>query len=154
MTSREHLRERPVLVSACLLGRRCRYDGDHNEREALLEELAQRGERAVPFCPEEEGGMSTPRTPAWIEASSAAGVVDGTDRVIDAEGREVTEAFLQGARAAVAKCREEGIVKAYLKERSPSCGVVSTHVEDVVVEGPGVTAEVLTRSGIETVGVE
>lgn len=145
---------RPVLVSACLLGRACRYDGRHNLDGALERELAERGEVAVPYCPEEEGGLGTPRPPAWIEARGAAKVLDGTDRIVTEEGDDVTEAFQRGARGALERCRAHGVRRAYLKERSPSCGVACTHVENRVVEGPGVTAALLALEGIETVGVE
>ena len=69
-------------------------------------------------------------------------------------GADVTEGFLAGARGALEACRAHGIRKAYLKERSPSCGVCRTHVADRLVEGPGVTAELLTRNGVEVEGVE
>lgn len=144
---------RPVLVSACLLGRTCRYDGRHNGDEALRRELAARGERAVPFCPEEAGGLATPRPPAWLE-SSAADVVAGRARVVTDSGADVTAAFVAGAQAALAHCRAHGITRAYLKERSPSCGCVNTHVAGALVAGPGVTAQVLADARIDVVGVE
>lgn len=145
---------RPVLVSACLLGRTCRYDGRHNQDAVLARELEERGEVARPFCPEERGGLPTPRPPAWIERQSAGAVLDGRDRVVTDAGRDVTEEFVAGARAALEACRAEGIRKAYLKERSPSCGVCNTHVGDALAQGRGVTAELLTRAGIEVEGVE
>ncbi len=145
--------ERPVLVSACLLGRRCRYDGRHSEDEALSRELSAKGERAVAFCPEEEGGLGTPRPRAWIRRSAAA-VLDGTGRVVTEEGHDVTKGFLHGAQRALEVCREQGINRAYLKERSPSCGVRNTHVDGELVQGPGLTAEVLRREGVETLGVQ
>jgi uncharacterized protein YbbK (DUF523 family) len=143
-----------VLVSACLLGRTCRYDGDHNHDHVLAGELVARGLRAVPFCPEEHGGLGTPRPAAWIETSDAAAVLAGSDRVVTGAGRDVTRAFLEGARGALETCRAQGIARAYLKERSPSCGVACTHVAGVPVEGPGVTAELLRRHGVAVEGVE
>lgn len=144
---------RAVLVSACLLGRTCRYDGAHNADRALERELAQRGETAVPVCPEEAGGLGTPRPPAWL-TGSAADVVDGDARVVTDEGRDVTDAFLAGARHALARAREVGATRAYLKERSPSCGTCNTHVDGELVDGPGVTSELLRRAGVEVEGVE
>jgi len=144
----------PVLVSACLLGRRCRYDGGENGDRVLERELAARGQRAVPFCPEEHGGLGTPRPAAWIAERDAAAVVDGAACMVDEHGRDVTAAFLAGARGALDVCREEGIETAYLKERSPSCGVEHTHVANVLTRGPGVTSEVLRRAGIEVRAVE
>jgi uncharacterized protein YbbK (DUF523 family) len=143
----------PVLVSACLLGQQCRYDGRHNRDAALERELGARGERAVPFCPEEHGGLGTPRPAAWLEAS-AAEVLDGRARVVTEAGIDVTAQFRAGAEGALAQCREHGIAKAYLKERSPSCGCKNTHVAGALVQGRGITAERLARNGIAVVGVE
>jgi uncharacterized protein YbbK (DUF523 family) len=144
----------PALVSACLLGRECRYDGSTNRDRALERELAERGLRAVPFCPEEHGGLGTPRPPAWIEKTSAADVLDGKDRVVTDAGEDVTAEFLAGARGALEVCQLLGIRTAFLKERSPSCGSCKTHIAHGLADGPGVTAELLARNGIEVRPVE
>ncbi len=144
----------PVLVSACLLGRACRYDGRHNRDSALERELDENKMRAVPFCPEEHGELGTPRPAAWIEAHSAAAVLDGDDRVVTHDGRDVTREFVRGAEGALAQCKLHGITLALLKERSPSCGSCNTHVAGALVDGPGVTTELLRRHGIEVRGVE
>ena len=141
-------------MSACLLGCECRYDGRHNRDERLEHELQKRGEVAEPFCPEEQGGLATPRPSAWIERESAAAVLEGRDRLVTNEGEDVTGAFRSGAEQALARCRDLGIQKAYLKERSPSCGVKTTHVAGEAVAGPGLTAELLSQSGVEVEGVE
>lgn len=145
---------RRVLVSACLLGRRCRYDGGENRDVPLERELEEEGLEAVAFCPEEHGGLGTPRPAAWIEAEGAGAVLEGRSRVVTGSGSDVTEGFVRGAEGALELCGIQGIRKAYLKERSPSCGVGKTHVGDTLVEGPGVTAELLQRHGIETEGIE
>ncbi len=142
-----------MLVSACLCGEACRYDGGHCDDGALAEQLARRGERAVPFCPEVEGGLATPRPPAWIEARDAGAVLDGDARIVTEHGDDVTDAFLRGARATLDVCRRHGITRAWLKERSPSCGVAQTHVAGAAVDGHGVTAELLRRAGIDVRGV-
>lgn len=144
----------PVLVSACLLGKACRYDGRDNGDGVLRRQLDALRMRAVPFCPEEHGGLGTPRPAAWIEARDAASVLDGRDRVVTEAGRDVTRAFRSGAEGAVDLCRAQGIRRAFLKERSPSCGCASTHVGGELVPGPGVTSEALRRDGIEVAGVE
>ena len=144
----------PVLVSACLLGRECRYDGSQNRDRALERELAAGGMRAVPFCPEENGGLGTPRPPAWIEKEGAAAVLDGRSRVVTDAGADVTRQFLAGAEGALAVCREHRIRLAFLKERSPSCGSCNTHVAGALATGPGVTTELLRRNGIEVRPVE
>lgn len=145
---------RPVLVSACLLGKACRYDGRHNRDGALERQLAADGMRAVPFCPEEHGELGAPRPPAWIEARSAEAVLDGADRVVAHGGRDVTANFVRGAEGALATCAEQGIELAFLKERSPSCGVELTHVAGKLAPGPGVAAALLARHGVEVRGVE
>lgn len=144
----------PVLVSACLLGAECRYDGRHNRDSALERELAVRGLHAVPFCPEEHGGLGTPRPAAWIERESAEAVLDGSARVVTHAGVDVTSAFVKGADGALATCQAHGIRRAFLKERSPSCGSCATHVGGALVAGPGVTTALLQRNGIAVEGVE
>lgn len=146
--------ERPVLVSACLLGRECRYDARANTDRRLERELAEQGLAAIPFCPEEHGGLGTPRPPAWIERESAAAVLDGRDRVVTDSGADVTAQFVRGAEGALALSRAHGIVRAFLKARSPSCGSCHTHVANALVAGRGVTAELLHRHGIEVTSVE
>lgn len=143
-----------VLVSACLLGRACRYDGRHNLDAVLARELARDGVEAVPFCPEEHGGLGTPRPAAWIGASGAAAVVDGRERVLTEAGADVTAQYMRGAQGALEACKAHGIARAFLKERSPSCGTCQTHAGGRLVDGPGVTTELLRRHGVEVTGVE
>ncbi len=143
-----------VLVSACLVGRECRYDARANTDGELARELERRGFEAVPFCPEEHGGLGTPRPPAWIEREGAAAVLDGRDRVVTESGRDVTAGFVAGARGALAHCQAHGLRRAFLKERSPSCGACQTHVAGVLTDGPGVTTELLRRHGIEVTPIE
>ncbi len=154
MTDGHEGRGEPVLVSACLIGCYCRHDGRTNQDRVLERELEREGLRAVPFCPEEHGGMGTPRPAAWISATGAAAVLEGRAQVRTEAGADVTQAFLAGARGALDACRAQGIRRAYLKERSPSCGTRQTHVDGKLVEGPGVTSELLARAGIEVHGVE
>lgn len=142
-----------MLVSACLLGRPCRYDGLDSRDLVLEEELARHGMLAVPFCPEEHGQLGTPRPAAWIEDQDASAVVGGKARVVDEHGRDVTLNFLAGARGAADRCAELGIQHAFLKERSPSCGVEKTHVGGALVEGPGVTTATLERAGVTCKGI-
>jgi uncharacterized protein YbbK (DUF523 family) len=143
-----------ALVSACLMGKACRYDGGHNRDQALESELAQEGLTPVPFCPEEHGGLTTPRPAAWIERDGAAAVLDGTSGLSTGDGTDVTAEFLAGAQGALELCKKEGITRAFLKERSPSCGVATTHVGGAAVSGPGVTAALLGRNGVKCTGVE
>lgn len=153
-TPGEHTQPEVVLVSACLLGAQCRYDGRHNADHALERELLEQGLTALPFCPEEHGELGTPRPPAWIVGGDARAVLAGTARLETDAGRDVTAAFLRGAQGALAHCQAHGIRRAYLKERSPSCGVQATHIAGKLSPGPGVTSALLAQHGIEVIGVE
>ncbi len=143
-----------VLVSACLVGTYCRYDARTNFDHELLHRLVAEGCTIVPFCPEEAGGLGTPRPAASLSGGGAAEVLDGQARVLDIHGRDVTDEFLRGARAALETCRTQGIARAYLKERSPSCGVCATHIDEVQVAGPGLTTALLQRHGVECTPIE
>ncbi|MEO0653014.1 MAG: DUF523 domain-containing protein, partial [Planctomycetota bacterium] len=142
-----------VLVSACLLGRDCTYDGSNNADRVLERELREARLEAVPFCPEEAGQLGTPRPPADLTAP-ATDVLDGAGRVVTHEGTDVTDSFRRGAEAALRTCQREGLERAFLKERSPSCGCSHTHQTGGVVRGPGLTTALLRRHGIECIGVE
>lgn len=81
-------------------------------------------------------------------------MADGLARVVDSEGHDVTAAFLDGARGAVHACRQAGAQVAYLKERSPSCGVQQTYIAGRLSPGCGLTAHLLGRAGIEVHGIQ
>jgi uncharacterized protein YbbK (DUF523 family) len=144
----------PVLVSACLLGERCRYDGGDKRAGSLIAALEENGVEAVPFCPEEAGGLGTPRPPCSIEGGDGAAVLDGAARVLDDTGRDRTDEFLKGARLALEAARTRGCRHAYLKEHSPSCGTAQTTTPTGRSEGRGVTAELLFRNGIALISVD
>lgn len=131
----------PILVSACLLGEPCRYDGSSVPCEAVAV-LAER-RMLVPVCPEVLGGLPTPRTPSEIQA-------DG--RVVDAEGVDRTAAFEAGAHEALRIAQASGCAQAILKENSPSCGVRRIYdgtFFGIRVPGQGKTAALLAAHGIE-----
>lgn len=142
-----------ILVSACLVGRPVRYDGSaktlaHDAIARWREE-----DRLVVFCPEVAAGMSTPRPPAEIAgAASGAEVLAGEARVRDADGADVTDAFVRGAEAALALAQARGCAFALLTDGSPSCGAL--HIYDggftgASHAGEGVTAALLRRNGVE-----
>lgn len=110
----------PVLVSACLLGVPCRFDGRGKASAELAAAIGDR--RAVSCCPEVAAGLPTPRRPAEIVGGDGHDVLDGRARVVDDSGHDVTEAFLDGARRALEAAREAGCTEALLMARSPSCG--------------------------------
>lgn len=132
-----------LLVSACLLGCRCRYDGASKSHPAV-EALAARHE-LVPVCPEQLGGLSTPRPPAERQG----------DRVVTESGTDVTEQYRRGAAEAAHLCALLGCQAAVLKERSPSCGkgqVYDGTFSRTLTDGDGVTAAVLAEMGVPVYG--
>jgi len=127
-----------VLVSACLLGENCKYNGGNNRNEKVLAFL--RGHEAVPVCPEVLGGLPTPRTPAEI--------VDGV--VTDRDGRNVDREFRRGAALALELARREGVELAVLQPRSPSCGARQVYdgtFSGRKIDGQGVFARLLRKDG-------
>ena len=142
-----------VLVSACLLGRACRFDGSDKLRPDLVEALRTEAVDVVPFCPEEAGSLGTPRPAAHIEGGDGADVVAGTARVIAEGGADVTAAFLDGARQMAARAAAMHCAAAYLKERSPSCGCALVHTERGLVHGCGVATAMLRSAGVATISV-
>lgn len=139
-----------ILVSACLLGINCKYNGGNNRIPALAE-LCQQG-RLVPVCPEMLGGLPIPRPPAEIRGGSGSAVLAGKAKVVNREGNDVTAAFLRGAEETLTLARLFGAKKALLKESSPSCG--SSTIYDGTFTGTkkageGVTTALLRSHGIE-----
>ncbi len=134
------------LVSKCLAGFPCRYDGKDNlvqEIRALVE-----AGKAVAVCPEVLGGLPTPRTPSEKQP-------DG--RIVSKKGEDVTEAFVRGAERAAAICRECGCTGAILKARSPSCGkgvIYDGSFTGKRVAGSGVFAQMLLDAGISVMTEE
>jgi uncharacterized protein YbbK (DUF523 family) len=141
-----------ILVSACLIGAETRYDG----RSALAPRvLALCGER--PFlgvCPERLGGLPAPRERAEIVGGAGSEVLAGKARIfLRPSGRDVTDLFLRGARQVEALVRRLAIREAYLKSRSPSCGVGTVALGAETVPGDGVTAALLRSLGVHILAV-
>lgn len=141
-----------VLVSACLLGEPVRHDGAHRRAVSPVLQRWQAQGRVVALCPEQAGGLPVPRPPAEIaEGAGGARVLDGLARVVDVHGRDVTAAFVAGARATLALVEQHGIRVAVLKEGSPSCGSGQIHDGRFIgqrVAAAGVTAALLARAGV------
>lgn len=134
-----------VLVSACLGGLRCRYDGKHSKTELPVDK------DIILFCPEQSGGLPTPREPAEIVGGTGADVIAGRARVISCSGKDVTHEYMIGAREALHTCQKQGINHAILKQRSPSCGVTAIYDGTFggrLIPGEGVTAALLKRHSI------
>ena len=129
----------PILVSACLLGEPCRYDGASKPCAEVIRLCKREG--AVAICPEVAGGLPTPRVP-----SERVG-----DRVLTRDGRDVTEEYQRGAELALRAAREAQVTCAVLKAKSPSCGCGTVYdgtFSGRLVPGNGVTAELLKANGI------
>ena len=141
--------DEPVLISACLAGRTCRFDGTGALDDAVSQLVAEG--RAVLVCPEVDGGLGTPRPPAEIVGGDGIDVIEGRARVVTEDGVDVTEAYLAGARRALATARRTGATTAILKARSPSCGkgaVYDGTFSRTLTTGDGVTAALLRAEGI------
>lgn len=134
-------------ASACLVGLNTRYDGK-NALDPDVHELFCRGEVA-PFCPEQLGGLGTPRARAEISGGSGEDVLDGDAAVLLEDGTDATEHFVRGASEVVKAAKELGITRFYLKAKSPSCGLGEIFVGGKLIEGNGVLAAALLREGIE-----
>ena len=131
-----------ILVSSCLLGVNCKYNGGNNKSEKLLSILDVYG--FIPICPEQLGGMTTPRKPSEITR-------DGR-RVTDIDGQENTEFFLRGAEETLKIAKSFKVKYAVLKEKSPSCGsnfIYDGTFSGKLVPGKGLTAKLLEENGIK-----
>ena len=131
-----------ILISACLVGDKTRYDGKSNYHP-LVKQLLEKYE-LVPFCSEVEGGLSIPRKPSEIVK----------DKVINKDGKDVTRNYVSGAQKALNICKYLDIKIAILKDKSPSCGsktIYDGSFSHKEVKGMGVTAEYLTKKGIKVI---
>lgn len=142
--------ETPIIVSACLLGLNTRYDASSSpspEAVSLLE-----GRAFIPACPEQLGGLSTPRPRAEFDCGSGADVLKGNCRVIDEGSVDVTDNFIRGAREALKIARLSGATEAFLKDKSPSCGATTVVKGGKAVAGEGVAAALLRMEGLKIRG--
>ena len=134
-----------IMVSACLLGENCKYNGGNNRSPELLHLLS--GHEVVPVCPEVLGGLPTPRAPAEI--------VNGV--VINREGVSVDDAFRLGAKKAIEMARQEKPDLIILQSRSPSCGVKEIYdgtFSGKLVPGHGIFAEMALQAGFRVIDAE
>lgn len=134
-----------IAVSACLLGKNCKYNGGNNYSKKVSDYI--KGHEAVPVCPEVLGGLSTPREPAEI--------VNG--RVSHKDGTSVDKEFRQGAETALRIVKEQQIDLVILQARSPSCGVNTIYdgsFSGKIILGQGVFAELLKKNGIKVIDAD
>ena len=138
-----------ILVSACLLGEPCRYDGKSKPNAAVRE--LSKVYRLIPVCPEVAGGLSTPREPSEITVASFG------EKVYNKRRDGVTAAFVLGAKKALAAAKANGVKLAVLKARSPSCGAGAVYdgsFSGTLREGDGITAALLKANGFTVITEE
>ncbi len=130
-----------AVASACVLGVNCRYDGSSRPSPDLLARLSEM--TFIPICPEQLGGLPTPRAPCNIESGTGADVLAGRARVVDESGADKTAEFVRGAKEAAEIAKTFGATRAFLKSRSPSCDASF-----------GVAAAALSEAGIAVESVD
>ena len=137
-----------ILVSACLLGIPCRYDGKSKSNSYVKKLLEDN--TLIPLCPEQLGGLTTPRDKSEIN------IINGKRVVLTDKGKDVTNNYYKGAEIVLNFCKENNIKKAILMENSPSCG---SHTYDgtfnkVITDRPGILYEMLINNGIEVISLK
>lgn len=145
---------RSILVSACLLGLETRYDGEVRCHAEVLDFLETNGWTPIPVCPEQLGGLPTPRPAAEFSDGDAAAVLAGSGRLINRHGEDVGAAFIKGARQTLAIAGLCRCTHALLKERSPSCGSTSVYRNGELAAGAGITATLLRQAGLKVYSEE
>ena len=158
------MNEEKILVSACLAGRNCKYNGKNNLNEKILK-LVDEG-KAVLVCPEQLGGLPTPRVPSEIlskrieeiknfnnkQEKDSTNIKSLKTRVINKEGEDVTKQFTKGAEETLKIAKKYNIKKAILKSKSPSCGygkIYDGSFSGNLIEGNGITTNLLLENGIK-----
>lgn len=133
-----------LIISACLVGVNCKYNGDNNKNKKV-DEIFKKGE-AIPVCPEILGGMNIPRIPCEIKTESKK------RKVINKKGEDKTQKFKVGAEKTLKISKKIGAKKAIMKAKSPSCGygkIYDGSFSKTLIKGNGITAQLLLNNGIE-----
>ena len=138
-----------IFVSTCLAGINCKYSGGNNYNEKVFN-LVKEG-KAIPVCPEQLGGLTTPRNSAEIK------VVNNNTYVVDKEGNDFTVQFEKGAKEVINLAKKLNITKIILQPRSPSCGVgkvYSGNFDGKLIDGNGILADLCIKNGIKVINSE
>ena len=141
--------KKKVLISACLLGKKCRYNGKHSH----LEDLDRLDIDWIPVCPEEAGGLGTPRPAAELQGS-AENILSGKGSINTHDGNDITEKFIQGAKDSIEKGLTSGAEYAILKSHSPSCGIGEVYdgsFTHSIAGGDGIFAYLCFQAGMNCV---
>ena len=141
-----------IIVSACLLGENCKYSGGNNKSENVIKYLEDK--EYILVCPEQLGGLSTPRNPSEIITygnKDGNDVLSGCTKVLSNKGIDVTKNFIQGAEETLKIAKEHNAKTAILKAGSPSCGYKKIYDGTFLgnkIQGMGVTAAILNKENI------
>ncbi|MBU5247447.1 DUF523 domain-containing protein [Bacillus halotolerans] len=141
-----------ILVSSCLGGIECRYNGSHAASEKIRKLIEKK--QAVMACPELLGGFSTPREPAEIIGGTGEDVLSGAAKIITSSGEDVTDLYMKGAAQTLAYAKEINASAVILKENSPSCGsnfIYNGSFSGKKIAGNGVTAALLKQAGYRVI---
>jgi len=140
---------RPILVSSCLLGLKTRYDGTDNHCQAVIDYIEANQFTPIPVCPEQLAGLSTPRPKCWFSRGDGITALAGNGKLINENGEDVTQTFLNGAQECLKIANLTRCKLAILQQRSPSCGSQKIYIEEALVEGVGITAALLSKNGLK-----
>lgn len=143
-----------VLISACIAGVKCRYNASSSYNQKLLENI---NDKYIHICPEVLAGFETPRKPCEIYGGSGEDVLAGNAKIIDKDGTDITCRMLTGAKKALEMCLSNGVTKAYLQGRSPTCGsgrIYDGSFSSTIIKGNGIFTALLVQNGIEVIEVE
>jgi uncharacterized protein YbbK (DUF523 family) len=141
--------KKKVLISACLLGKNCRYNGGHSK----LNELNKFDVEWIPVCPEESGGLGTPRPSAEMQ-ENAETILNGKGKIITNKGKNVTAEFIQGAEQSLQLGLGAEVKIAVLKSKSPSCGIGKIYdgsFTKILKTGDGIFAHLCRENDIECI---
>ncbi|MEC1622245.1 2-thiouracil desulfurase family protein [Bacillus mojavensis] len=141
-----------ILVSSCLGGIECRYNGSHAASEKIRKLIEEK--QAVMACPELLGGFSTPREPAEIIGGTGEDVLNGSAKIITSSGEDVTDLYMKGAAQTLTYAKKINASAVILKENSPSCGsnfIYNGSFSGKKIAGNGVTAALLKQAGYRVI---
>ena len=143
------------IVSACLVGINCKYNGGNSRNEKVVE--LSKKEKIIPLCPELLAGLGVPREQTEIIEGDGHGVLDGTARVVSRDGKDLSTEFIKAAEKTLEVARRKNATMAVFKARSPSCGsgmIYSGQFDGTLRKGDGVASALLKRNGIKVITEE
>lgn len=143
------MKDEVVLISACLCGINCKYNGENNYNNKI--ENLLKSKKCIPVCAEQLGGLTTPRCPAEIK------YINGIRKVITKEGKDVTENYEKGAKEIVNFAKSMNINKIILKSKSPSCGVGKIYngeFNGTLIDGNGILTDLCIKNNIEVINID